>query len=227
MKFTRGHRVLATLVALLLVGTIGPWLIWGEAFERSFSLVGTLTWLRELGPWAAAAGVGLLVADIALPIPSTIVMSALGATYGFWVGGLLSILGSMLAGLTAYGLARWAGRPAAIWIAGEDSLVRTEELFARGGAWLVLTSRWLPILPEAVACLALPHLLLGSHGRQRPPWPDLRLGWHVDGGPRRPRAGPECRPPHRCLAPEPTLAALNYFSSRRRTPRYQTRFASS
>ena len=154
MKFTRGHRVLATLVALLLVGTIGPWLIWGEAFERSFSLVGTLTWLRELGPWAAAAGVGLLVADIALPIPSTIVMSALGATYGFWVGGLLSILGSMLAGLTAYGLARWAGRPAAIWIAGEDSLARTEELFARGGAWLVLTSRWLPILPEAVACLA-------------------------------------------------------------------------
>ena len=154
MKFTREHRVLATLVALLLVGTIGPWLIWGEAFERSFSLVGTLTWLRELGPWAAAAGVGLLVADIALPIPSTIVMSALGATYGFWVGGLLSILGSMLAGLTAYGLARWAGRPAAIWIAGEDSLVRTEELFARGGAWLVLTSRWLPILPEAVACLA-------------------------------------------------------------------------
>ena len=141
-------------MALLLVGTIGPWLIWGEAFERSFSLVGTLTWLRELGPWAAAAGVGLLVADIALPIPSTIVMSALGATYGFWVGGLLSILGSMLAGLTAYGLARWAGRPAAIWIAGEDSLVRTEELFARGGAWLVLTSRWLPILPEAVACLA-------------------------------------------------------------------------
>ena len=154
MKFTRGHRVLATLVALLLVGTIGPWLIWGEAFERSFSLAGTLTWLRELGPWAAAAGVGLLVADIALPIPSTIVMSALGATYGFWVGGLLSILGSMLAGLTAYGLARWAGRPAAIWIAGEDGLVRTEELFARGGAWLVLTSRWLPILPEAVACLA-------------------------------------------------------------------------
>ena len=154
MKFTRGHRVLATLVALLLVGTIGPWLIWGEAFERSFSLVGTLTWLREFGPWAAAAGVGLLVADIALPIPSTIVMSALGATYGFWVGSLLSILGSMLAGLTAYGLARWAGRPAAIWIAGEDGLVRTEELFARGGAWLVLTSRWLPILPEAVACLA-------------------------------------------------------------------------
>jgi uncharacterized membrane protein YdjX (TVP38/TMEM64 family) len=154
MKFTRGHLVLATLVALLLAGTIGPWLIWGEAFDRSFSLVGTLTWLRELGPWAAAAGVGLLVADIALPIPSTIVMSALGATYGFWVGGLLAIVGSMLAGLTAYGLARWAGRPAAIWIAGEDSLVRTEELFARGGAWLVLTSRWLPILPEAVACLA-------------------------------------------------------------------------
>ncbi len=154
MKFSRGHLVLATLVALLLAGIIGPWLLWGEAFERSYSLAGTLAWLRALGPWAAAGGVGLLVADIALPIPSTIVMSALGATYGFWLGGLLATLGSMLAGLTAYGCARWAGRPAAIWIAGEDGLARTEELFARGGAWLVLTSRWLPILPEAVACLA-------------------------------------------------------------------------
>ena len=42
----------------------------------------------------------------------------------------------------------------AIWCAGEESLARTEMLFARGGAWLVLASRWLPVFPEAVSCLA-------------------------------------------------------------------------
>lgn len=154
MKLTRGHYVFGGLVGVLLVGTLGPWLVWGEAFDRNFSLAGTLAWLRGLGPWAGVAGLGLLVSDIVLPVPSTIVMSALGATYGFWIGGCLAALGSMLAGIAAYGLARWAGRPAAIWVAGEEGLERTEELFARQGSWLVLTSRWLPILPEAVACLA-------------------------------------------------------------------------
>ena len=36
----------------------------------------------------------------------------------------------------------------------EAGLLGTETLFARGGSWLVLTSRWLPVFPEAVSCLA-------------------------------------------------------------------------
>jgi uncharacterized membrane protein YdjX (TVP38/TMEM64 family) len=60
----------------------------------------------------------------------------------------------MLAGLVAYAFCRWLGRPAALRIAGEDGLRQGEEFFAGGGAWLVLLSRWLPVLPEAVACLA-------------------------------------------------------------------------
>jgi uncharacterized membrane protein YdjX (TVP38/TMEM64 family) len=33
-------------------------------------------------------------------------------------------------------------------------LQRAEQFFARRGAWLVVLSRWLPLLPETIACLA-------------------------------------------------------------------------
>ena len=154
MKPDRGNRVLLVLAALLLAGILGPWWVWGEKFDGALTLEGSIAWLRAQGGWAWLAGIGLLVGDVALPIPSTIVMSALGVIYGALVGGVVAGAGSMLAGVAAYGLSRWAGRPMAVRFAGEEGLARTEALFARGGAWLVLTSRWLPVLPEAVACLA-------------------------------------------------------------------------
>ncbi len=154
MKFVRENFFLLVLVFLLLLGILGPWLVWGGKFEHAFTLEGSITWLRAQGGWAWLAGVGLLVGDLALPVPSTVVMSALGVIYGAFWGGLLSGVGSILAGVSGYGLSRLLGRPMAVWFAGEESLLRTERLFKRGGAWLVLSSRWLPVFPEAVSCLA-------------------------------------------------------------------------
>lgn len=154
MKADRGTVTLLAIIGLILAGAIIPWAIWGEAFDAALSLEGATAWIMQQGDWAWAAGVGLLVSDIALPVPSTVIMSALGAAYGTLVGGMIAAAGSTLAGVTAYGAARIAGRPAARWIAGEEGLRRTETVFERGGAWLVLVSRWMPILPEAVACMA-------------------------------------------------------------------------
>jgi uncharacterized membrane protein YdjX (TVP38/TMEM64 family) len=148
------HRVLLVSAALVLLGAIAPYLIWGEALEAAFSVEGARAWMAGYGAGAGLAGVGLLVADLLLPIPSTLVMSALGLAHGAWLGGLYAAVGTMLAGLVAYGLSRWLGRPLARRLAGEEGLRRGEELFERGGAWLVAGSRCLPILPEAVACLA-------------------------------------------------------------------------
>lgn len=150
----RSTYVLLAVCGLLLACTIIPFAIWGDAMERWLSIDGARSWMTSYGAWAGAAGIALLVADVALPVPSTIVMSALGLTYGTWVGGLYASAGSTLAGLLAYGLCRWLGRPMALRIAGPDGLSSGEAFFARGGPWLVLMSRWMPVLPEAVACLA-------------------------------------------------------------------------
>ncbi|MBL9116895.1 MAG: VTT domain-containing protein [Verrucomicrobiaceae bacterium] len=139
------------LVFVLVAFLITPFVIWGEAFEGGD--VGQ--WLAMYGKWAWAVGIGLLCADILLPIPGTLVMSALGFLYGWLLGGCIAAAGSCLAGLVAYWGSRWGGRGAAVWIAGEDSLAKAERWFAGASAgWLVALSRWTPVLPEAVACLA-------------------------------------------------------------------------
>lgn len=149
------------LIVLLLAGIILPFMIWGEHFDAALSLDGARAWMERYGQWAWLAGVLLLCADIVLPIPSTVVMSALGLMYGWWLGGLIAAGGSMLSGVVAYSACRALGHRAAIWIAGEEGLAKGERLFSKHGGWLVATSRWMPVLPEAVACLA---------GLVRMPW---------------------------------------------------------
>ncbi len=142
------------IILLLLAGIVVPFAIWGDQFDAALSLEEARNWMARYGSLAWVAGVGLLVADIALPIPSTVVMSAMGLMYGWWWGGLASALGSILSGIVAYAMCRVAGHRAALWVAGAEGLAKGEALFAKHGGWLVATSRWMPVLPEAVACLA-------------------------------------------------------------------------
>lgn len=119
------------------------------------SLENTVRWLKASGSWAWAAGLGLLLLDLFLPILGTVVMSALGLVYGWFWGGLLSAGGAIGAGLLAYGLARNLGRRAALFLTGPNGLEEGEKLFhGEAGGWLVAFSRWMPVLPEVVACLA-------------------------------------------------------------------------
>lgn len=131
-----------------------PFLIWGEHFEQWFTGDAAVQWVRSWGPWGWLAVITLLCADLVLPLPATGVMSAAGFLYGTLVGGTVSALGSFLSGMLAYGLCRAFGRGIAEKLAGKDDLVRSDTLFRRRGAWIVALSRWLPLLPEVIACLA-------------------------------------------------------------------------
>lgn len=132
-----------------------PFLLWGEWFEENMEGERTVAQLKTAGPWAWAVGLGLLFADLFLPILGTAVMSALGLIYGWFLGGILSAVGAMGAGWLAYGLCRSFGRGIAVRIAGEKGLAEGERLFASSmGGWVVALSRWLPLLPEIVACMA-------------------------------------------------------------------------
>lgn len=143
-------------IFLILAGLVLiPFLIFGDRIEEKMSLENTVQILRDQGPWAWAAGIGLLVADLFLPILGTVVMSALGLIYGMWWGGVLASLGSICAGLLAYGLCRGAGRGIAEKIAGKKGIEEGERLFSGElGGWIVALSRWMPVFPEVVACLA-------------------------------------------------------------------------
>jgi uncharacterized membrane protein YdjX (TVP38/TMEM64 family) len=149
-----GTRALLLLIFVILACILVPFGIWGAQFDATLGLEGARKWMEGYGSWAWLAGIVLLIADIVLPVPSTVVMSALGWMYGWWIGGLICAAGSMLSGIIAYAACRSIGRGAARWIADEEGLRRGEEVFEKCGGWLVALSRWMPVLPEAVACLA-------------------------------------------------------------------------
>lgn len=145
--------LLLFLVLALLV--IVPFLIWGDWFEKSMSMENTVEWLRSTESWGWAVGIALLVLDLFLPVFGTVVMSALGFVYGWLLGGIFAAVGSIGAGLVAYGLCFRLGHRAAVWLAGEKGLAEAEHLFeGETGGWLVALSRWMPVLPEVVACMA-------------------------------------------------------------------------
>jgi uncharacterized membrane protein YdjX (TVP38/TMEM64 family) len=147
--------IFVTLGIIFLV----PFLIWGESWQ--WTSEGAVAWLRNYGTWAWAVALGLLAADLFLPLPATAVMAALGFVYGPVVGGLIGGTGSLISGCLAYGLCRALGRGTAIKLVGADDLVKGERLFEHFGGWLVTLSRWLPLFPEVVACMA---------GLTRMPW---------------------------------------------------------
>jgi uncharacterized membrane protein YdjX (TVP38/TMEM64 family) len=151
------HTTSVKLIRLSLVVALVlciPFFIWGARFDRWFTGDAAVNWLRGLGEWGWLGAIGLLVSDIILPVPATALMSALGYVYGTVIGGIVAATGSVLAGLVAYGLCRCCGRGIAARIAGPDRLARYDGVFRQSGPWLVALSRWMPLLPEVVACLA-------------------------------------------------------------------------
>ena len=138
---------------ILFVLVVGPFLVWGDVLV-SLSHVeqetGTFGGQKVHG---ALVAIGLFVADLALPIPTTSVIAGLGILYGPLVGTAYAVAGSMIAALIGYGLGRGMGRPfAAAWIG--DQLETGERVFEAYGGWIVAGSRWMPILPEVVSVVA-------------------------------------------------------------------------
>jgi len=129
-------RRFGVIIAALLIPIL-PFVIIGE-------LPGD-TWLSATDDDALLFGLtgsGLLVLDIALPVPSSIVGSLLGARLGFWAGFAATWTGLTAGHLLGYGVARLA-------------LTRWRPDLPESPAMvIVFLSRPVPILAEAAALTA-------------------------------------------------------------------------
>lgn len=115
-------------------------------------LVDPTPWMRHGGVVAAALGVGLLIADVLLPVPSSLVMVAHGALFGVVTGTLLSLLGSMGAALFGFAIGRRGGKPIERFVSA-DERARANKMLARWGALAVVVTRPVPLLAETVAIM--------------------------------------------------------------------------
>lgn len=121
--------------------------------------------LMRPGPMAAGAGVLLLIADVFLPVPSSLVMVAHGALFGVVTGTLLSLVGSVASALTGFAVGR-AGNKVIRRFVTEREHERAGAMLERWGVVAIAVSRPIPILAETVAILA---------GSSPMTWPQVTL----------------------------------------------------
>ncbi len=141
--------ILAIVFALLL-----PYFIWHQQMDAYFASESYRQWLISVRPYAWIVGIGLIVADLFLPIPAPPIMAAMGTLYGTIIGGLITTTGSILAGLCAYGLSRLLGLRAARFLASQSELANLQRFFDSWGAAGIIASRALPVIPELMTILA-------------------------------------------------------------------------
>ncbi|HUP42926.1 MAG TPA: VTT domain-containing protein [Thermoanaerobaculia bacterium] len=141
--------------ALLAAGMAGAFLALFavvQAFDLPL-LADPTPWLAGGAATAAALGVALLILDVFLPVPSSLVMVAHGALFGVAAGTLLSLAGGLGAGALGFALGRW-GSPLLLARVAADERRRADALLDRWGALAVVVTRPVPILAETVAILA-------------------------------------------------------------------------
>jgi uncharacterized membrane protein YdjX (TVP38/TMEM64 family) len=109
--------------------------------------------MRGAGWPTAFIGVGLLVSDVALPVPSTVVMVAHGASFGLVPGTALSLIGSVGATVLGFALGR-RGRGVVARLTTPRQRDRAGRLLGRWGALAIVLTRPVPVLAETVAVLA-------------------------------------------------------------------------
>lgn len=146
-------RLIIIFVVLTFVVLI-PFAIWGNSLEAFFTQQATVNWLADYGYWAWAIAILLLASDLLLPLPATATIAALGIMYGPWLGGLIGAAGSLAAGMLGYEICRRFGKQTARKLLGEKDWERAQRLDQKIGGVLIVVSRWTPVLPEVVSCMA-------------------------------------------------------------------------
>jgi uncharacterized membrane protein YdjX (TVP38/TMEM64 family) len=141
------------------------WLLSGIMMLTFLALFGLAEWLHvplltNPDPWmahagwaAALIGVGLLIADVLLPVPASLVMIAHGALFGVVWGTVLSLAGALGAGIFGFWLGRRGG-PLVDRLVPADERRRADALLRAWGDLAIVVTRPVPILAETLAILA-------------------------------------------------------------------------
>jgi len=104
-------------------------------------------------PGSTALACALLVADVILPVPSSLLLAYLGAAHGVVIGAALGAAAHALGGLIGFGIGRASRGAIDRWI-GPEERSRIDRLLARWGMLGIAASRPIPVIAETVTIVA-------------------------------------------------------------------------
>jgi len=140
------------LAAIVLAVILLPFLAFGNQIESWAA-----DFLHNSGArsgWTAVMVGLLLVLDIFLPIPSSIVSTGAGFLLGFIGGTAASFFGMTAGCLLGYAVGFSSRRVVALRLVGKEEMSRLENLFGRYGDWAMVIARPIPVLAEASVLFA-------------------------------------------------------------------------
>lgn len=148
---TRAALAWLLICATVLAAIVAPFVLTGE-WVASFA-DGVVA--RSGARWVVATLLGgLLAADVLLPVPSSFVATAAGASLGFWGGAITSFAGTTLGALIGYGIGVSVGAAGLRRLLDEVELDRARRIAARAGPAAIVLCRAIPVLAEATTLLA-------------------------------------------------------------------------
>lgn len=98
------------------------------------------------GAWGVACSIGLMILHSFLPFPAEFLAIANGMVYGPVWGVVITWTGAMLGAYLAFALARALGRPFVEMMVAKKHWHVLDEWAAARGAYLVLVSRFIPVI---------------------------------------------------------------------------------
>lgn len=88
----------------------------------------------------------MAIQGLIVPIPSEIILIATGMIWGLIIGGLMGIIGSMIAGLLCFYISKKGGRPLTEKIIGENALNMADNVIQKYGYRVIIIARFIPII---------------------------------------------------------------------------------
>lgn len=111
-------------------------------------------WISHAGLGTAALIAALLAADVALPIPSSLVMVLSGAAFGVAWGSVVALVGSISGEWLGFELVRRYGRGVSRGMVGDVEFERLSAFFDKHGILAVMLTRPLPVMMETMSLVA-------------------------------------------------------------------------
>jgi len=103
--------------------------------------------IYELGFIGIFLFIGIMaIQGLLVPIPSEVVLLATGMIWGWFLGGIMGIIGSMAAGLLCFYVSRRGGRPLAEKFVGERAIDMADDLIHKYGIKAIVISRFIPFI---------------------------------------------------------------------------------
>ena len=146
-------RKLALVLFSVLAIIVLPFLVAGWYLEPTIESFVSSDWLNQRPGIAALATIGLLIADLFLPVPSSVVCTMAGSVLGLGLGLLVCWMGLNLGAAGGYYLASVL-RPRVLNERQNLAFAEYSSNIERVGPWYLVACRAIPIMAEASVMFA-------------------------------------------------------------------------